>query len=1005
VYCLLGDPATRLWSAPPERATFFNPTSVTLGDTQLTLNVARSDGVPLPVEGVTVAARKGLEDYAVGITDATGAVTLEFRSETVGDIEVWASGGGIVPEASSIEVVDGLASVVSVAGTNLADDGSSGSVGNGNGTPEAGEVVALTPLLINGGSVGSAGGGTATLRSHDLLVTVSDSVVTIPALAAGAQDWAGAGWTLSVSSSAPDGHSTVLEVLLQPASGPARTDYVAFGLAAPEAELFSLIVDDTGGDGDGIADPGEDVDLEFVLRNYGSGEAAGLTGTLAIVRGNGVVSDGAATWPDLPTPLASASNSTDPFTVRIDDVPDSVILELSLSDAQGRTHVRQFDLVPPSAPENLVLADGDPDRLRVAWDPVSDADRMGYLVYRRGPGEPDFSLDSPDVLVTASTFESTDLLALSEYEFQVVAVDSAGLAGSPSLPLLTSTYPPEVGCFPLRIGLETSGALAVGTIDHDFTPDLVVGADYIYAIDANCTEKLDGDGDSQTIGPINSLAGQYQPGGIALGDLVKDELGQEIVAHNRDTRELFVLDDEGNPLPGWPVVLEGWAWATPALGDVDGDGDLEVVVNDISGYTYAFHHDGTEVADGDNDPTTFGVIAPRRSQDVDGTIYTEFFGRSSPALFDVDGDGAREILFGSKYQNAAAPEYFYALNADGSGTNAPGWPKQFVPRSEFLSSPTVADLEGDGIYEVIAVSENDSLYVWDELGNLRSGFPIRRAQDSVQQNSVTPSPAVADFDEDGSLEIVFVSVDRVSSSGWVSRVEILGADGSTWPGWPVEAPDLSESSPVVGDLNGDGSPDIVYGIGGSNADDAIYAWDVDGNSLPGFPIPVDGFVRATPTIVDFNRDGNVNLVSASWDSYIHVWDLLASFDEARVPWPTFRGNVNRTGVYDEVVQTAGPEATPARRTTLGPARPNPFNPRTELSFELAAASARVELVVYDARGRSVRTLTRGEYGAGAHRVDWDGTDQHGQSVASGVYFARLRVDGVDSGSRKLALVK
>jgi flagellar hook assembly protein FlgD len=65
----------------------------------------------------------------------------------------------------------------------------------------------------------------------------------------------------------------------------------------------------------------------------------------------------------------------------------------------------------------------------------------------------------------------------------------------------------------------------------------------------------------------------------------------------------------------------------------------------------------------------------------------------------------------------------------------------------------------------------------------------------------------------------------------------------------------------------------------------------------------------------------------------------------------------------------------------------------------------VELVLFDARGRRVRALVAGKYDPGEHTVTWDGTDDQGRPVASGVYFARLAVDGVEAGARKLALVK
>jgi len=95
-----------------------------------------------------------------------------------------------------------------------------------------------------------------------------------------------------------------------------------------------------------------------------------------------------------------------------------------------------------------------------------------------------------------------------------------------------------------------------------------------------------------------------------------------------------------------------------------------------------------------------------------------------------------------------------------------------------------------------------------------------------------------------------------------------------------------------------------------------------------------------------------------------------------------------------------PAKAPAR--LVGNA-PNPFNPKTTISFEIARAGD-VELSVYDAAGRKVRTLVRGALGAGPHDIAWNGTDDAGQQVASGVYRARLKANGVDL-SRPMVLLK
>ncbi|MGD0339304.1 MAG: FlgD immunoglobulin-like domain containing protein [Bacteroidota bacterium] len=68
--------------------------------------------------------------------------------------------------------------------------------------------------------------------------------------------------------------------------------------------------------------------------------------------------------------------------------------------------------------------------------------------------------------------------------------------------------------------------------------------------------------------------------------------------------------------------------------------------------------------------------------------------------------------------------------------------------------------------------------------------------------------------------------------------------------------------------------------------------------------------------------------------------------------------------------------------------PNPFNPSTKIAFELPVAS-RVKLIIYDALGREVRTLTDDEYPAGYNELTWDGRNEIGTAVSSGVYFYRI----------------
>jgi hypothetical protein len=104
------------------------------------------------------------------------------------------------------------------------------------------------------------------------------------------------------------------------------------------------------------------------------------------------------------------------------------------------------------------------------------------------------------------------------------------------------------------------------------------------------------------------------------------------------------------------------------------------------------------------------------------------------------------------------------------------------------------------------------------------------------------------------------------------------------------------------------------------------------------------------------------------------------------------------------VDNAAPvEGTPAAATRLLGAHPNPFNPRTEIAFELDRASS-CRLTVFDLQGRQVASLVDGELEAGTHRVAWQATDAQGNPLPSGVYFACLRA-GIYAETRKLTLVR
>jgi hypothetical protein len=120
--------------------------------------------------------------------------------------------------------------------------------------------------------------------------------------------------------------------------------------------------------------------------------------------------------------------------------------------------------------------------------------------------------------------------------------------------------------------------------------------------------------------------------------------------------------------------------------------------------------------------------------------------------------------------------------------------------------------------------------------------------------------------------------------------------------------------------------------------------------------------------------------------------FAAAADDARNRWDLY------TGVLD-----GGGDQGLLPRAFLSQNYPNPFNPQTVIAYSLAQ-DGNVRLEIFNLLGQSVRILADGWNSAGQQTVEWDGTGQAGQRVASGVYFYRLQI-GQETITRKMVLMR
>jgi hypothetical protein len=313
------------------------------------------------------------------------------------------------------------------------------------------------------------------------------------------------------------------------------------------------------------------------------------------------------------------------------------------------------------------------------------------------------------------------------------------------------------------------------------------------------------------------------------------------------------------------------------------------------------------------------------------------------------------------------------------------------PRCEHL---TVEWLHDTAVIDTIADAPDDqdgllrlsftrsALDFDDEQDNPVLGYRVWRRQDQRQTGRDGPPPG--NWEEVAAIaaarqDTYAVTVPTVQDSlVTVFCVVTATADPTAWSWSPPDSAFAFDDLP----------PAVPTGVQLSEAglltwddpqDDQIAHWSVYGSTTPDL---ADAVLLAEP--VEPQHD-----VSAA----PHDFYLVTATDHA--------GNQSEAAVL-AVGQTASPDTPPSHLALLPPA-PNPFNPRTTLSFALPVTS-HVRLQVHDLGGRLVATLVDRVLGEGRHEVGWDGRDHDGRVLPSGVYLTRLEA-GAEVARGRLTLVR
>ncbi len=344
--------------------------------------------------------------------------------------------------------------------------------------------------------------------------------------------------------------------------------------------------------------------------------------------------------------------------------------------------------------------------------------------------------------------------------------------------------------------------------------------------------------------------------------------------------------DGGTPA-GFPVQLSATpdevASGAPAAADMDGDGKPEIAVATSSGRVFLWS--GGVVA---GFPVKLGAKV-----------------RAGTSFADVDGDGKPELLVGDdrgrlhalKRSGAEAKGFPIQLGAPvtSAATSAvlpggrvvavgcedgkvhvmdlkslrerPGFP--LVTHYAVSGAPVFADLDDDGVLDLLAASQDFGLYAVSPQGEPLPGFPVTAAYRLYE------GPAIADLDGDGKLDVVFASADGM--------VHAVNRAGVPLPGFPVRVGARVMGGPAVGDLARDGALEVVV----VSSDGNVHALGRGGKELPGFPAELGAAeVTSSPLLANLAGDGMLSIFVGLPTGDLHaVRAERAGTSVAAAPWP------------------------------------------------------------------------------------------------------------------------
>lgn len=899
VLTLFGDPSMATWSATPQLINLVTPANLTINNTSAnTLTV----GLNSLTEIATVVLYKynDLMGYPEIYTSkevlpgATSAV-FDIKPDTPGELLVQVTAKNYEPATKNVNILMPQSHLY-VSGYTFVDS-------NGNGMIEAGENISLTLHVRNSGGLA--------IDNINAVLSGNSDLVSILSANSSYSTSVNAGETIELTgftfkplvamgvNEIPD----FLEffVNLTASGNYSHLDNLYLNIQNSDLKLGKRALKNSSGNFPSFS-INEVIKSNISIGNIGNIESGPLTGTISsTLEANGKIQIGVPTSNYQTIAANDEKSNVIPFEFKlIQQYTGAMPFKLTLTNAFGKIWEFNFDMNEAMPP--LVTGfnfTSSVDQINLMWNAVSNI--SGYNIYRSNTENGTYTKRNDKLITGSAAFSDYNLDRRAKYYYKISAVSLSGNERA-LVNIVTQDTPAKQGylawtslnahgAFPVVTGSTVYASPMLHDVDGDGKKEI-----FQNSITANSTGRIYGflesgqemyniDGNETTIsGFADTNLGLWS--NSAIGDLDKDGQAEIITMGrigNSSAGLLHIhktIDENGDNMPDnfWDTPYDtGWrSGSNPVLYDINNDGILEMIIANENQKVQVFDKNK-------NLMPGWPVQIPGGGDWSGGSI----------AVADLDNDGFAEIAIGVRYSSGTKGG-IYIFRHDGTPFTTNPF-KEFGNYESADGGITFADIDGDSKLELLTTTRyypNESTYnniarVYafklngnpvNQIWNGQHNFPLNNDYGDI------PRISVGDINNDGNLEIAFAGL---------NKLYVLKNDGSLLNNqFPITISDAKNTAPILADIDGDDDIEIIINSGG-----VINAYNPDGSECVGWRLKSDNGspFRSSPSIDDIDNDGLNEIVISTLDGTVYAWDTDGSAN--RIEWGSHRADTSNTGTY------------------------------------------------------------------------------------------------------------